>query len=100
MAKSDTFNITWADGVKIEEMIGTDAGPKEFLQKVTVDIYRGRKQVPLVYQQIYNTIVDGNLPGPGRSTRPVRSRSYSCSTSKAVRLSSVPPALASRRLSA
>lgn len=44
------------------ETVGTSDGGKEFVEKVTYDIYRGRERVPLVYGRIYETIVDANYP--------------------------------------
>lgn len=48
--------------VTIREMIGTEDGAKEFLEKITFDLYTGREAVPLLYKGIYQTIVDANFP--------------------------------------
>lgn len=63
MAKNKDFQLGWAEGVRLAEMIGTDAGAaKEFLEKVTYDIYAGRERVALIYPEIYNKTSDSNLP--------------------------------------
>ena len=46
----------------IREMIGTEDGAKEFLEKITFDLYTGREAVPLMYKSIYQTLVDANFP--------------------------------------
>lgn len=46
----------------IKEMIGTDSGSREFIEKITYDAYSGREQVPLLYKDIYSTTTDSNLP--------------------------------------
>lgn len=46
----------------IAEMIGTEDGAKEFLEKVTYDLYSGREAVPLVYKSLYDTKSDPNYP--------------------------------------
>lgn len=46
----------------IKEMIGTDDGSREFIEKVTYDLYTGREAVALVYKPIYSTLVDANFP--------------------------------------
>jgi hypothetical protein len=62
-----TTGIDWADELKsgkvtIAEMIGTDDGSREFIEKTTYDLYQGREAVPLLYKPIYSTIADSNLP--------------------------------------
>lgn len=59
--------IDWSDEVKsskvtIKEMIGTDDGAREFIEKVTYDLYQGREAVPLKYKEIYQTLSDPNFP--------------------------------------
>jgi len=46
----------------IAEMIGTDDGAREFIEKVTYDLYQGREAVPLVYKPLYSTLTDANFP--------------------------------------
>lgn len=46
----------------IKEMIGTDDGASEFVEKVTYDFAEGRDAVPLVYKDIYQTRTDANFP--------------------------------------
>jgi len=46
----------------IAEMIGTDDGAREFIEKITYDMATGRDAVPLVYKEIYSTITDPNFP--------------------------------------
>lgn len=46
----------------LKEMIGTDDGAAEFVEKATYDLYQGREQVELLYKPLYATIVDRNLP--------------------------------------
>lgn len=46
----------------IREMIGTTDGAKDFLKKITYDLYQGRENVPLLYKELYTPIVDRNLP--------------------------------------
>jgi hypothetical protein len=63
----ESKSMDWADTLTsgkttIKEMIGTDDGASEFLEKVTYDAYSGREAVPLVYKQLYNTRVDRNFP--------------------------------------
>jgi len=60
-------SLDWSDDVKsgrvtVREMIGTDDGSREFIEKTTYDLYQGRESVPLVYKQLYTTINDRNLP--------------------------------------
>lgn len=59
--------LDWADDVKsgkvtIKEMIGTDDGSREFIEKVTYDLYTGREAVPLLYKELYSTRSDSNFP--------------------------------------
>jgi len=59
--------IDWAEEVKsgkvtVKEMIGTDDGSREFIEKVTYDLYSGREAVPLLYKNLYSTLVDANFP--------------------------------------
>ncbi len=51
-----------AGKVTIKEMIGTDDGASEFIEKVTYDLYSGRETVNLLYKEIYSTLVDANFP--------------------------------------
>lgn len=65
MAKGRKFE--WSDEVvsgkkTIQEMIGTDDGAREFIEKITYDLYTGREAVPLIYPQLYQTISDRGLP--------------------------------------
>ncbi len=64
MAKNDgkVPVIEFADKVEIREMLGTDSGPREFIEKVTYTAYQGREAVPLVYTGIYRKVTDSNLP--------------------------------------
>lgn len=48
--------------VTIAEMIGTDDGAKEFIEKITYDVFSGRETVPLLYKAIYSTREDRNFP--------------------------------------
>lgn len=54
--------MEFAENVDISEMLGTDSGPREFIEQVTYSAYSGRETVPLLYGQIYRTISDANLP--------------------------------------
>jgi len=59
--------LDWSDEVKsgkvtIKEMIGTDDGSREFIEKVTYDLYQGREAVPLLYKDLYSTLSDANFP--------------------------------------
>lgn len=59
--------LNWSDDlasgkVTIKEMIGTDDGAAEFLEKTTFDVYQGRENVPLIYKQFYRTTTDANFP--------------------------------------
>lgn len=51
-----------AGKVTIKEMIGTDDGSSEFVEKVTYDLYSGREAVPLVYKPLYALRQDRNFP--------------------------------------
>jgi len=46
----------------VGEMIGISDVPEEMLEKVTLDAELGKADVPLVYEPIYRTINDPNLP--------------------------------------
>lgn len=48
--------------VTIQEMIGTDDGAREFIEKVTYDAYQGRENVALLYKALYTTKTDPNFP--------------------------------------
>jgi len=48
--------------VTIKEMIGTDDGSREFIEKITYDLYSGREKVPLIYKPLYSTLQDANFP--------------------------------------
>jgi len=48
--------------VSIKEMIGTDDGSRDFIEKITFDLYQGREAHPLLYKSIYSTLVDANFP--------------------------------------
>jgi hypothetical protein len=48
--------------VPLKEMIGTDDGASEFVEKTTFDLYQGRENVPLLYKGIYSTLTDANFP--------------------------------------
>lgn len=59
--------LDWSDEIKsgrvaIKEMIGTDDGAREFIEKTTYDVFQGRENTPLLYKSIYTTISDSNLP--------------------------------------
>jgi hypothetical protein len=59
--------LDWGDDirtgkVRINEMIGTDDGSREFIEKITYDLYSGRENIPLLYKSIYTTIQDSALP--------------------------------------
>lgn len=54
--------IVWSEGVVVKEMLGTDDGSREFIEKVTYDAYSGRENVPLLYKDIYSTQTDANFP--------------------------------------
>jgi len=62
-----TVGLDWADDIKsgkitLREMIGTDDGAREFIEKVTYDLYQGREAVPLIYKDLYATLSDANFP--------------------------------------
>ncbi len=46
----------------IKEMLGTDDGNKEFVEKITYDFADGRDAVPLLYKELYTTRTDANFP--------------------------------------
>lgn len=46
----------------IGEMIVTDAGRRELLEKVVLDVELGREQVPILYTPIYERLEDSNFP--------------------------------------
>lgn len=54
--------IELAEDAVIAEMIGTDDGAAEFVEKVTYDAYSGREAVPLIYRDIYRNVTDSNFP--------------------------------------
>jgi len=54
--------MEFAPQAVISEMLGTDSGPSEFVEKVTYSSYQGRENVPLLYGSIYRTVSDSNLP--------------------------------------
>lgn len=54
----------------VKEMIGTDDGASDFLEKTTYDVYQGREAVELVYKTIYSTREDANFP------RLIRAKEY------------------------
>lgn len=54
--------VKFEDNVTIKEMIGTDDGAREFIEKVTYDAFSGRENVPLLYKDIYSTLTDANFP--------------------------------------
>lgn len=57
------FESNFEDGkVTIKEMIGTDDGAAEFVEKITYDMATGRDAVPLLYKGIYQTKTDANFP--------------------------------------
>lgn len=60
--KGSISPIEFAEGTVIKEMIGTDDGSREFIEKVTYDAYTGRENVPLLYKDIYSTLTDANFP--------------------------------------
>ena len=67
MKSGKSEGIQWADEVTagkttIKEMIGTDDGSREFVEKITYDLYSGRESVPLIYKPLYSTVSDPNLP--------------------------------------
>jgi hypothetical protein len=48
--------------ITLKEMIGTDDGSREFIEKITYDLYQGREAVPLLYKDLYETRSDANFP--------------------------------------
>ena len=46
----------------IAEMIGTSDGAIQFVEKITYDLAAARAAVPLLYTDIYTTVVDPNFP--------------------------------------
>lgn len=65
MARGEGLNweSQFEDGkTTIKEMLGTDDGAAEFVEKVTYDLAVGREAVPLVYKEIYSTRTDPNFP--------------------------------------
>jgi hypothetical protein len=54
--------IQFAENTVIKEMLGTDDGSREFIEKITYDAYSGRENVPLLYKDIYSTLTDANFP--------------------------------------
>lgn len=54
--------IEFSKDATIAEMIGTDDGAAEWVEKITYDIAAGRDAVPLVYKDIYTTKTDANFP--------------------------------------
>lgn len=67
MKNGKSSGLEWADEIvagktTIAEMIGTDDGSREFVEKITYDLYQGREAVPLLYKPIYSTVSDPNLP--------------------------------------
>ena len=54
--------VSFGDEAVIREMIGTDDGSREFIEKVTYDAFSGRENVPLLYKDIYATQTDANFP--------------------------------------
>lgn len=61
--KAIDFESQFEDGkTTIKEMIGTDDGAAEFVEKITYDFATGREAVPLVYKSIYRTKSDPNFP--------------------------------------
>jgi hypothetical protein len=64
---AENKKMDWAEELTsgkttIKEMIGTDDGASEFLEKVTYDAYSGREAIPLVYKELYTTREDRNFP--------------------------------------
>jgi hypothetical protein len=61
---SENKHLEWAVTEKkpLQETISTSEGGKDFVEKVTYDIYRGRENVALVYGAIYDTLTDANYP--------------------------------------
>lgn len=61
---SEGNHLEWGDTLQspLQETISTSQGGKEFVEKVTYDIYRGRERVELIYNAIYDSITDANYP--------------------------------------
>lgn len=59
---SEGEHLEWANKEPLQEMISTSEGGKEFVEKVTYDMYRGRERVPLLYTEFYETLTDPNYP--------------------------------------
>lgn len=62
-----TTGLEWSEDLgagktTLKEMIGTDDGAREFIEKTTFDVYQGRESVPLLYKGIYRTQTDANFP--------------------------------------
>lgn len=62
-----SMGLEWSDEVvsgksTLKEMIGTDDGASDFLEKTTYDVYQGREAIPLVYKDIYTTKEDRSFP--------------------------------------
>jgi hypothetical protein len=55
-------HLEWNGKQSIQEMISTSEGGKDFVEKITYDLYRGRERVELVYKNFYDTQVDANYP--------------------------------------
>ena len=49
-------------GKPIGEMVTSEQGRKELVEKVVLDTELGREEVPLLYKSIYQTIQDPNFP--------------------------------------
>jgi hypothetical protein len=59
MAQGNAIGFT--PGVTVSEMIGTGDVPTEFLQTVQYNLAEGQEQVPLLYNDIYDTTTDRSL---------------------------------------
>jgi hypothetical protein len=46
----------------LQEMVGTDDGAAEFLEKITYDVFLGQEEAPLQYKDIFYTQSDPNFP--------------------------------------
>lgn len=67
MKDGKSNGIGWSDDfatgkVTLKEMITSEDGGKEFLEKITYDLYQGREDVPILYKSIYTTLTDANFP--------------------------------------
>lgn len=67
MKNGESDGLQWgaelsAGKTTIQEMLGTDDGIREFIEKTTYDLYSGRENVPLVYKPFYRTQTDRNFP--------------------------------------